>query len=407
VVVVDTLPAGIDFISSDPICGYDGVTREVTCSIGNLAFGAVQNLTINAVASQPGDNENIATIGGDDLDLDLGNNTSSLTTHVTQADLEIVKSAPAVSTIGASLVYTLDVTNHGPSASTNVVVIDTLPANVTLDSASAGCFYDGDVSVTCALGAVDPTTTISINITVIPTVDASQLALENTASVSGDVHDSDLSNNADSATTTITEANLNLVKSGPDSVTVGEQIEYTLSIRNKGPSVATGVVLTDTLPASVSFVSASPGCVENGGIVVCDVGSIPVDTNAFATIFVVANQPGSTVNVAETWGFDYDKDPDSNGAIFTTTVTAADLSVVKTAPASATVNGPFDYNISVSNSGPSTANSVVLVDTLPPTVVFNSGSAIVYFGEGFIYSIYLENDPSFRNSTASIPITAI
>ncbi len=58
----------------------------------------------------------------------------------------------------------------------------------------------------------------------------------------------------------------------PDPVTVGNNLTYTVTITNNGPGGATGVVLTDTLPVGVTFVSATPSqgsCGEASGVVTC------------------------------------------------------------------------------------------------------------------------------------------
>ena len=44
----------------------------------------------------------------------------------------------------------------------------------------------------------------------------------------------------------------------PDPVTVGASLIYTVTVTNSGPDTATGVVVTDTLPAGATFVSAMP-----------------------------------------------------------------------------------------------------------------------------------------------------
>ena len=53
-------------------------------------------------------------------------------------------------------------------------------------------------------------------------------------------------------------ADLEVTKSGsPDPVLVGDTLTYTVTVKNKGPSSATDVKLTDTLPNNVDFVSAT------------------------------------------------------------------------------------------------------------------------------------------------------
>ncbi|NIT28630.1 MAG: DUF11 domain-containing protein, partial [Candidatus Aminicenantes bacterium] len=80
----------------------------------------------------------------------------------------------------------------------------------------------------------------------------------------------------------------------PDPVAIGENITYTLTVTNNGPSIANGVTVTDTLPVEVTFLSAisSQGaCIHNGsvngGTVTCDIGSLANVANATVTIVAV------------------------------------------------------------------------------------------------------------------------
>jgi uncharacterized repeat protein (TIGR01451 family) len=59
--------------------------------------------------------------------------------------------------------------------------------------------------------------------------------------------------------TPTTCVDLGLVKTdSPDPVLFGQNLTYTLSVTNNGPMPATGVTVTDPLPAGVSLVSATP-----------------------------------------------------------------------------------------------------------------------------------------------------
>jgi hypothetical protein len=57
---------------------------------------------------------------------------------------------------------------------------------------------------------------------------------------------------------------------------------------NTGPVDATNVILTDTLPVSVAFVSASSGCTELDGVVTCDLGDLAVGNGVTVYIMVTA-----------------------------------------------------------------------------------------------------------------------
>ncbi len=97
-------------------------------------------------------------------------------------------------------------------------------------------------------------------------------------------------------------ADLSITKSdSPDPVTEGNALTYTLTVSNAGPDAATSVVATDTLPASVTFVSATTsqgsGCTGTGPVT-CNLGTINNNANATVTIVVIPNTPGSITNNA-------------------------------------------------------------------------------------------------------------
>ena len=111
-------------------------------------------------------------------------------------------------------------------------------------------------------------------------------------------------------------ANLELVKSdSPDPVPLGEDLTYTLSIANHGPSDASAVTVTDTLPASVEFLSATPSqgsCLHLAGSVSCDLGDLAEQASATVTIKVVPTTVGTIVNQASVDSAQADDNPADN-----------------------------------------------------------------------------------------------
>jgi uncharacterized repeat protein (TIGR01451 family) len=68
--------------------------------------------------------------------------------------------------------------------------------------------------------------------------------------------------------TTVTPvADVAIGKTAAASVLASSNLTYTISVTNFGPSSASGVVVTDSLPATVTFVSATGGGLNNSGIV--------------------------------------------------------------------------------------------------------------------------------------------
>ena len=382
--VADTLPAGVSFVSASGTgwtCGQ--AAGVVTCTRASLALGAAPAITVNVTApASAGSLVNTATVSAATTDPDLTNNTDQITTTVTAvADLSLTKTGPATVAAGGAVAYQLAVSNGGPSAATTVSVSDTLPPGVGFVSASGTGWTCGEAAgvVTCtrpSIGAGNTAPTVTINVT----APAAAGSLVNTATVSAATTDPDLTNNTDQTTTTVTAlADLAITKTGPATVAAGGGVTYQLAVSNGGPSSATSVSVSDTLPAGVSFVSASGGgwtCGEAAGVVTCTRPSLTVGSAPTITVNVTAPAAaGSLVNNATVSAATADPNLSNNTDQLITTVTAvADLSLTKTGPATIGAGGAIAYQLAVSNSGPSAATTVSVSDTLPAGVSFVSAS---------------------------------
>src|SRR3954467_13672375 len=155
----------------------------------------------------------------------------------------------------------------------------------------------------------------------------------------------------------------------PAAVLVGDELRYTATIVNAGPSRAAAVRLDDTLPAGASMVSstATPGsCV---GLVTshCTLGALDPGRVAKVTFVVTADEAGTLVNSASASSTTVDPNTRDNKAGVSVSVTPlADLSLTLTATPRIVVGGQtVTYTASIENQGPSDATGVTFVDSLP------------------------------------------
>ncbi len=136
-----------DFLTVVPSRGtFRTSSREWV--IGTLAPGESATLTIEAVVGPvSGTFVNTATIIQSSLpDPDLTNNSDQAVLTVPGADLAVTKTSnTATVPIGGEVVFTIQATNRGPDTATGVTVNDTIPAGLTLVSAtpSVGTFAAG------------------------------------------------------------------------------------------------------------------------------------------------------------------------------------------------------------------------------------------------------------------------
>ncbi len=379
----DTLPGGVTF---DSATASQGTCSEslgiVDCSLGTIANGATVNVSINVRPQSPGTITNQASVGSLALDTDAAdNNAEAETTVDPAADLSLTKSgSPDPVRVGDQLTYTLAVHNAGPQTATGVTLSDTLPGGVTFDSATPtqGTCSETSGEVDCALGDIASGGDASVEIQVTPQTAGT---ITNQASVSSELADPDSGDASASAETTVDPvADLSLTKAdAPDPVSADQLLTYSLSIHNAGPSEATGVTLSDTLPGGVTFDSATPTqgtCSEAIGIVTCALGTLADEGSASVEIKVRPQSAGTITNEALVTSNAHDPATANNSASATTTVDrVADLSLSKTdSPDPAVAGEQVTYTLTAHNAGPSNATATSVTDTLPAGVTYESAT---------------------------------
>lgn len=111
-----------------------------------------------------------------------------------------------------------------------------------------------------------------------------------------------------------------------NSVSLGANFTYTLTATNFGSTSASSVLVTDVLPAGLSFVGATTtaGTITNaGGIVTASLGTLAPNAGASIQISVAANAIGSISNYANVAAFEADDIPGNNSDAAVVTVIAA------------------------------------------------------------------------------------
>ena len=101
------------------------------------------------------------------------------------------------------------------------------------------------------------------------------------------------------------------MQDSPDPIPMNKELTYLLNIHNNSMIDAHGVIITDTLPANVQFVSSVPaGCSHNVDIVVCNLNTINANATASATIVVKPTLDGIIANHAVIDSLSYELDQD-------------------------------------------------------------------------------------------------
>jgi uncharacterized repeat protein (TIGR01451 family)/fimbrial isopeptide formation D2 family protein len=398
ITVTDTLPAGSTFRSASGsgwVCGASGGTLTCTRAADLLVGEAAPQITVvvGIPSSQTADVVNSATVNGTTTDPVPGNNTDSDTaTPTLLADLAIQKANVGSVVAGTTATYRLTVDNLGPSdAASPVRIVDTLPAGLTYVSKNDvdgawTCGAAGQV-VTCTLTgplAAGDQVAVEIRVAVASSVSGT---ISNTAEVSSPTTDPVPGNNTDTESTAfVGEADLAIDKTGPATALAGEQVTWSLVVTNNGPSDSPGTIrVIDTLPTGTSFVSAGGtgwACTESSGTVTCTRAAALVAGGAAPAISIVVTidpdaGPATLTNTASVDGPVTDPVPGNNTDTADVVVTdEAELALTKATTGADPVRAgeATEFTITVDNAGPSTADSVVVVDTMPAGLIPVSAS---------------------------------
>lgn len=455
--VIDELPEGLTIVSMSG-AGWDcsGVVPGSTAGICEYLDLADDNpvtrvlhplgtSTISVVATiAPGvptgtELVNEAVLGWTD---GRGTNTDdddAEITVTTDADLGIVKSVisgadgdvvsePAPATAGETVWYRLQVTNHGPSDAIGpITVTDVLPLGVTVPASLTSV---GPWEV--AAGPVDPV----LGQTVTFTLSGGQLAaiasdsargvapvvefeaqldpsivdgalLTNDASVTSPTPDSNPTNDSDDAVIEVgRSADLAIAKSHPvddaGQVRIDEPLDFTIAVTNHGPSIATGITVTDTVPAGLE-VTSEVGPIDGTGWTLVSVDLVDPEDPLGGTVVVASYAPplgviapeneadplvistivresalGTDPNHASVVGEEFDPDLENNEALDPLDVRPrVTLVVEKTALGEFQVGKTGSYRIVVSNSGPhADPGPITVTDELPAGLSYHSSPSL-------------------------------
>jgi uncharacterized repeat protein (TIGR01451 family) len=158
---------------------------------------------------------------------------------------------------------------------------------------------------------------------------------------------------------------------------VASSVTFTVSVTNNGPIAATGVLLNDTLPAGLTFVSATPGQgAYNGASGVWTIGTLAAAQTVTLTIVATAAGPAGVArtNTATVTSATADPNLANNSASATVTPQAAptaDIAVTKAVNiATPIVSTNVTFTVNVTNNGPSDASGVIVNDALPAGLAF-------------------------------------
>jgi uncharacterized delta-60 repeat protein/uncharacterized repeat protein (TIGR01451 family) len=219
------------------------------------------------------------------------------------SDLGVAISASAASVVANSnLTYVVTLTNFGPATASNVVVSDVLPPGVDYVgySASQGALTTNAGVASWNVGTLARDGAATLSLVLRPTLVG---VFTNTVTVAASTFDPNPDNNAAVAVVEVLSpvADLAVSLAGtPNPLVPGNPLTYTITVNNLGPATATGVAITNILPAGAAFVSASPAghVVLGGEVVFTNLGSLGSGMQTTVSVVVRPQVPGEITGTA-------------------------------------------------------------------------------------------------------------
>ncbi|MCL2114611.1 MAG: hypothetical protein FWH29_00135 [Methanobrevibacter sp.] len=279
---------------------------------------------------------------------------------------------------GDYVTYTINVTNHGPDAATNVIVLDLLNSSLILQSftPSSGTYVSSTGLWTIASISVNQTVTLTINVRVNVTG-----TIPNVATITN-VNQPNVGGNTSGVNISSSNAvNLTIVKSSNTSTAgYGDLVTYTINVTNHGPNTATAVSVYDQLDYRLILVNATAtiGTYTNN---VWSIPSIAAGGSAILTIIVRINGTGNITNLANITNVtEFNLANGTNSSNVNVSVpNTVNLTISKTSNVTGIVGvgDRVTYTINVTNHGPDNATFVNVTDRLSSALLFLNASATI------------------------------
>ena len=376
--LTDAVPSQFSSVqfSGTPPSGCSITGNTVTCTNqAALAVNATRTYTFTATPTIAGSLTNTATLSATSNEPTANNSGStSVSVQAAESDLTVTKSASKTSGIvaGDTITYTVTVKNSGNTASSSYTLSDPVPSaftGVAVSSPAGACTISGN-SVQCPnQPGLAPGATRVFTITAKASSTTSGTHT-NTATISATTGEASTTNNSGSVDVAFVAAapKLEVTKTADRTVVrPGEQVTFTIVVKNTGNVDSNTYTLTDPVPSQFYGVeSSTPGCTWVGNTVTC--ANQPALAAGASKAFTITAWNGASVGtVTNTATVTTTGQPSSGGSVDVGSQTNVyDLSVTKTAqPSTVSTGGTVTFKITVTNTGNAASSQYTVTDFVP------------------------------------------
>ena len=234
VVITDVLDKGLKFLNATGNFTYDEKTGTITWTV-DLAKGETKTFNVNVTVLGYGVLSNTVVVGN-----------KTAVRNITVPEIITVKEVNSSAIhIGDEITYTITVSNSGKINATNVVIRDILPEGLKFINASNGGVYD---SVTGII-------TWILNITANSTVDlTADVCVNKSGNITNTVNVGNKTSNCTIESGDIVDLEIHIV-ADKSEIYVGDNIVYTVTVINNGPSDAINTIANILIPNALSIFS--------------------------------------------------------------------------------------------------------------------------------------------------------
>jgi LPXTG-site transpeptidase (sortase) family protein len=407
VTLTETLPDNTTFNSASSTVGWDcSSTPTCTLNVGDLPggdTGATHNVAFavnvnNPVPSGSTQIFNTVTIDDDHANGDFHQTATDTDTLDAQPAFVITKDDDVTLTATSqTLVYTIRFGNTGDQDATGVFLTETIPDNTTFNSSQSTAGWDCSAAPTCTLAVGDQagggsisSNSVTFAVDVNATIPAGVNEITNTVTIDDDHTNGDFHQTATDTDTLNAQPAFTITKDdGQTKVVTGQTLVYTIDYSNVGDQGATGVVLSETIPANTTFDAADSTTGWSCTTTTCifTVGGLSAGTSnsGSATFAVTVNTtiPAGVTQIVNTVSID-DDHANGVGSGGDNKQTATDTDDITAQPAftisktdgitQVAAGSQTTYTITVTNNGDQGATGVVVKDTLDANVDFVSAT---------------------------------
>ena len=234
VVITDVLDKGLKFLNATGNFTYDEKTGTITWTV-DLAKGETKTFNVNVTVLGYGVLPNTVAVGN-----------KTAVRNITVPEIITVKEVNSSDIhIGDEITYTITVSNSGKINATNVVIRDILPEGLKFINASNGGVYD---SVTGII-------TWILNITANSTVDlTADVCVNKSGNITNTVNVGNKTSNCTIESGDIVDLEIHIV-ADKSEIYVGDNVVYTVTVINNGPSDAINTIANILIPNALSIFS--------------------------------------------------------------------------------------------------------------------------------------------------------